>query len=344
MKRVLVFTLLVIASLFAGKIIIHTKGQISTYDTGDIKSITFGDEEIPNPQNMIFVPAGSFTMGQVGIGYKGYAEPVHKVTITDGYYIGKYEVSNEGFCNALNNAYEDNEISVTDNNVYYRNKVIFNLSGYYNSLNICRITFDPVANCFAILNDESKNLPAVFVTWYGAVFYCNMLSKAEGLSELYNESWVCSYFGYEGYRLPTEAEWEYAARYGGDGQRTYPWGEESPNNELANFNNFIARPTAVNSYPMGKSYLEIYNMAGNVWEWCNDWYGSYSSQELTDPTGPSYGSKKMLKGGNFTDWDYDYLKSAFHYVYTPAPEINGSNIGFRVVKILKGKNIRVNEK
>lgn len=132
-----------------------------------------------------------------------------------------------------------------------------------------------------------EDFPVLELTWYGAAFYCNMLSEREGLESLYNlDNWSCQVYGKAGYRLPTEAEWEYAARYN-DG-RKYPWGDQEPDSSYANVNSYTPGPTPVSSYsPKGDSALGISDLAGNVAEWCNDWYNQYSvSKEQVNPTGP----------------------------------------------------------
>ena len=123
--------------------------------------------------------------------------------------------------------------------------------------------------------------PVVSVNWFEAAAYA---------------SWAAELV-YAGCRLPTEAEWERAAR-GTDGRR-YPWGsDKEASSRLANFNESrVGHATPVGVYPLGASAEGVLDMAGNVWEWCGDWYGSYSADAQVDPRGPAAGESRVLRGG-----------------------------------------------
>jgi formylglycine-generating enzyme required for sulfatase activity len=118
--------------------------------------------------------------------------------------------------------------------------------------------------------------PVVEVSWYGAAAYC----------------------GWAGARLPTEAEWEYAAR-GPDGY-VYPWGDGAPTCELAQFRGCSGSTVPVGSLPEGASWCGALDMAGNVWEWVADWYERYPSGRQMNPVGPPSGERRVLRGGS---WD-----------------------------------------
>jgi formylglycine-generating enzyme required for sulfatase activity len=171
-----------------------------------------------------------------------------------------------------------------------------------------------------------ENFPVVEVTWYGAAFYCNMLSQKEGLFPLYNlDDWSCQVYGKYGYRLPTEAEWEYAARY--NDSRQYPWGNDKIDDTFANIRHMVKNPVDVDTAPVGSyspkgdSQLGICDMSGNVAEWCNDWYNDFYPGESrqSDPVGPKqslyfflpvfkeFRSARILRGGSFL-YDPAYRK------------------------------------
>ena len=150
--------------------------------------------------------------------------------------------------------------------------------------------------------------PIEQVTWYDAKEFCRRLSEKEGVT----------------YRLPTEAEWEYACRAGTTTR--YYWGDRIDEDYLWYKDN-----SGWKTHPVGQKLPNawgLYDMAGNVWEWCEDWYGSYSPDEQTDPVGPSSGSSRVLRGSSWYGGT-EFVRSANRDLFTPSYRY--TNIGFRVV-------------
>jgi formylglycine-generating enzyme required for sulfatase activity len=174
---------------------------------------------------------------------------------------------------------------------------------------------------------KGDNLPVETVTWLDAVAYCNARSRKEGLSPAYtiNGETVSWNRSANGYRLPTEAEWEYAAKGGGKDSFEYSGGNSV--DSVAWYSGNSGNKT----HPVGTKQpnsLGLYDMSGNVWEWCWDWYDSYSSGNQTDPTGASSGTYRVTRGGSWGN-DAALARSAYRDGDTPSGRYY--DLGFRLV-------------
>ncbi|GHU22908.1 hypothetical protein FACS1894172_07690 [Spirochaetia bacterium] len=172
---------------------------------------------------------------------------------------------------------------------------------------------------------RGDNLPVENVSWYDVIEYCNARSRKEGLTPAYSGSGASISWNRNanGYRLPTEAEWEYACRAGTSTPYSSGSSVDSAGWHWGN--------SGEKTHPVGTKQANawgLHDMHGNVWEWCWDWYGDYSTSSQTDPTGAAVGSNRDLRGGS---WDCyaRYLRSA--YRDRSAPTYCYDNLGFRVV-------------
>jgi formylglycine-generating enzyme required for sulfatase activity len=289
---------------------------------------------------MVTIPAGEFLMGD----HYGYVDPnhpsdeipIHTVRLS-AYSMGRYDVTVEQYCDFLNSALAQGLIQVSNGIVY--------LAGGSDPLFLTRQA-DPYSRIgygggtFSVLDNRGDH-PVTSVLWHGAAAYCNWLSDRVGLDKCYNPAtWECD-FSKNGYRLPTEAEWEYAARGGQfNPYYVYPWGNTMDSTK-ANIPNSgdpfetgplpwttpvgfysgqvhqksdFSWPGSQVSYSTsdGGNSFGLYDMAGNVWQWCNDWYGQnyYAASPGDDPTGPATGTPmpdgkpyRVLRGGNWYNGD-----------------------------------------
>ena len=258
---------------------------------------------------LVDVPGGTFQMGDHdGVGDDDEM-PVHAVTL-DTFRMSTYETTNAQYCQYLNAAMADGLIKVV-------NGVVFASSDGGRTQPYCSThsaAFDGAIKYsegwFAVPN--VAGFPLHHVSWYGAKAYCD----------------------YYGFRLPTEAEWEYAARGGyHDPYCQYSWGGNVVDCSKANFR-CDAFTTWGDTSPVGyygpQGAYGLCDMSGNVWEWCQDWYdsGYYSRSPVADPTGPPYGQDRVLRGGSCCEYPR-YCRCSYRGGHSP--DTRDRDIGFRIV-------------
>jgi formylglycine-generating enzyme required for sulfatase activity len=248
------------------------------------------------------VEGGSFVMGCTDgrdNDCEEYEKPPHTVKLGT-FEIAKYEITNEEYAAFMNVKAVREEI--------WEGWIDLNgsLSGEH-----CRIRSEN--GIFSVEKGWEKH-PVILVSWYGAKAYCDWMSEVTG------KTW----------RLPTEAEWEYAAR-GGAGSRGYRYSGSDTLDEVAwyteNTNDSGTKETG------GKkaNELGIHDMSGNVYEWCADWYGEYSEGVQTNPTGEKIGSFRVIRGGCWFSSAIS-CRTANRVNYTPDLRLNF--LGFRPVVVV----------
>jgi len=188
---------------------------------------------------------------------------------------------------------------------------------------------------------DSPNRPVENVTWYDAIEFCNKLSERERLQPVYTISGrepatgypitsatVTPDWGKNGYRLPTEAQWEYAAGGGNGSPGNYAYSGSNDVDTVAWYDgNSNRAPQVVGTKaPNG---LGIYDMSGNVWEWCWDRDGGYSSEAQTDPKGASSGSDRVARGGSWDDSATDARSAARGSIDL---YLSDNSLGFRLLR------------
>ncbi|MBN2662773.1 MAG: SUMF1/EgtB/PvdO family nonheme iron enzyme [Bacteroidales bacterium] len=244
---------------------------------------------------MVFIEGGQFYMGNdysVSLDEK----PEHKVVLND-FYISKYEVTFEMFDN------------------------------------FCRSTGfqEPDDGGFG-----RGNNPVINVSWEGAIKYCNWLSTRFGYDKVYdlkidsggmvieNVNWNA-----DGYRLPTEAEWEYVAKGGNNSQGFAYAGSNDPKDVAWFTQNSGNKPHTVGSLKANE--LAVFDILGNAWEWCWDYYdkGYYKNSPDTDPQGPASGDHRVYRGGNFNS-DIDFIRVTKRFALSPT--LSTGLVGIRLAQ------------
>lgn len=278
----------------------------------------FGHLHLPE---MVLVKAGSFTMGcttEQGDECENDEKPAHWVTITKDFYIGKYPVTNAQYAAFLNEKGNQTEDGIP----------WIDLSGRWSEAARCRILVEG-----DIFRSQSgyENHPVMYLFWHGAEAYCKWLGAKTG----------------HNYRLPTEAEWEYAARGGhlAPAQQTKYAGSNNADEVAWYWENsgdkrksgeWIEGKLRINNcqpLPVGMkkaNALGIHDMSGNVWEWCHDWYDAnyYKNSPVEDPKGPNIGFR-VLRGGA---WNSNTRNCRVSERLRYFPTYWLSDFGFRVAR------------
>ncbi|MBN2183766.1 MAG: formylglycine-generating enzyme family protein [Candidatus Krumholzibacteriota bacterium] len=293
------------------------------------------DKEDP-PEGFVAISEGSFTMGSPeDEPDRVYDETQHTVVLTKRFFISTNEITNQQYAELAQWAYGND----------YCNANAISLRDFLDGSTEKLMEFDD-EDCEISFNDgiftvESgkEDHPVKEVTWYGAVAYCDWLSLREEFTRAYDHvTWQCNGndpYEASGYRLPTEAEWEYACRAGtltpfNTGNCLEAGTEANYNGNFpysdCSLGSFANWSMPVGSYPANS--FDLRDLHGNILEWCNDWFGIYEGNE-TDPVGAVSGTLRVLRGG---DWHTGALncRSAKSGRYSPLE--SGSFVGFRPVR------------
>ncbi|MBQ0165838.1 MAG: SUMF1/EgtB/PvdO family nonheme iron enzyme [Treponema sp.] len=266
----------------------------------------------PPSDDFVYIPAGTFMMGNDGDSSED--QPAHEVTLTRAYFMCNHEVT----------------------------------QGEYESY----CTYGGTSP------GDPESFPAYYVSWYDAIVYCNKRSSDEGLTQCYSiggstnpTDWINQYsipqsasdsgyafwnsvvcdFTANGYRLPTEAEWERAARAGSNAFESRLWSGTSVDTDLGDYAWYgdSSQLTQVVKRKNPNS-IGLFDMTGNVSEWCWDWNSAYSSESVTDPIGPGSSDMRISRGGDFRS-EADNCAVSRRASYQPFVRSN-KGAGFRVVR------------
>lgn len=280
---------------------------VGKYQIAEVDSIIFYKPTInPNNIDVVTIPAGTFTMGSPTTEVNRISDEKQFQVTLSAFSMSKYEITNAQYATFLNTK------DIGSNGLYtagtYPTQTLINASlGDFDwGLHYNGGQWVPVAGY--------ENHPVINVTWYGSVEFAR----------------------YCGGRLPTEAEWEYACRAGAttpfntgaclsDAQANYYWA--NPYNTCTNTDTIFPSTTqAVGSY--SPNAFGLYDMHGNVWEWCNDWYGTYPVTAQTNPTGAFSGSDRVTRGAC---WNSPALMCRSAHRGGSYPDYSDAYSGFRIV-------------
>jgi formylglycine-generating enzyme required for sulfatase activity len=262
------------------------------------------------PAGFVQIPGGTFTMGSPPSepGHQSN-EVQHNVTVSS-FYMSRYEVTVGDFRRFVNTTGHRTTAEIYGGGYVWSGSTWEIKSGI--SWRNPHFT-------------QGDNHPVVLVSWYDTVEYCNWLSRQEGLTPAYTISGpnVIWNRNANGYRLPTEAEWEYACRAG----------TSTPFHTGNNITTSQANYNRGQTWAVGSGALNawgLYDIHGNANEWCWDWYGDYSSSSQTDPVGPSSGVYRIDRGGTWLHGTSIGLRSSIRYSAYPLDRFY--DLGFRLAR------------
>ncbi len=305
---------------------------------------------------LVAVPGGIFAMGRRDDGDDAQGPqnelPRHRVSL-DAYFIGKYEVTNREFVQVLNWALTQGRLPDSHGGAA-------SISGHVLIDNVnpaCGIGYvDKAFIARPYGPHPSEALPVVLVSWHGAVLFCNWLSEMQGRTPCYDPAtWERIEPVPNGFRLPTEAEWERAAAWDASGagtHRIYGFSRDTIEPAWANYREFrnAAGPCPTNfflgieprvspagfydasrSLVLAVSPAGCFDMSGNVWEWCHDRFdaGYYAQSPSANPAGPTSGVRRVERGGGWNSGER-YVRTA--YRNCDDPDFVHFDLGFRVAR------------
>jgi len=295
-----------VAAQLAGNKVIATSKPTATSPKSD------------GPPEMVFIEGGTFQMGSNE--GEDDEKPVHTVTVGD-FWLGKYEVTVAEFEKFISATGYQTDAEKGDGSYFWTGSKWEKKAGV-------NWRCDAQGN---VRKSSELNHPVIHVSWNDAVAYCEWLSRKNG----------------QNYRLPTEAEWEYAACGGGKNYK-YSWGNFGPEGRKGGniadesakriwncswlwegYDDGYAYTAPVGSYEPNE--LGLYDMTGNVWEWCQDWYDAdyYKNSPQIDPKGPSSGAYRVLRGGSWLSRPIHVRCSIRH---GSGPDYRGTSGGFRFAR------------
>lgn len=307
--------------------------------------------DAPPVPSMATVPAGAFTMGRPDTGFDevgGDDElPRHEVFLA-AYEIGLHEVSNAQLAAVYNWAIDTGRLMLDNANparVQLNGQLLLDLATRESALRVegGRLRVDTE------ITPHAATLPATFVTWYGAAAFCNWQGEWEGRPPCYDlAAWSCIAPDSGGYRLPTEAEWERAAAWRPETRAHGPFAfTMPPGRDAMNFYDtdhaIYVNPLQSGMMPFlspvawfteARSPVGCFDMSGNVWEWCNDWYHAsyYADSPRDNPAGPVSGAHRVERGGS---WRSPAAHCRTAKRNHDSPGLALGDLGFRVARAVR---------